>query len=167
MNKNFKISNWSSESNANDNNIGEGRKAFEVQMYPCKEHIEIMAYMFGDCRCDLDFLFSQFDYISESVMEIGKGWNREQYHIIQKGNLYGVLKYSSHEFRIHLEPKYVHIIPENNAAFIVLDTNFRWFTDILGDEDVHEDEEDEKTWHGSSGWSWRDLEDAYEAAYEI
>ncbi len=149
-----------SKASKNHRQIFDGREAFETQMYPCKDHIEILEDFFGSqSKISIDELFTQIDYISGPIIE----QRYKQYHIIQKGNLFGVLLYDG-EIKIVHPAKYLHVKPENNSVFYILRTDFSWFVDGLEDFD---DEKDEKYWRGPSVWSNRDLEDAFDAAYEI
>ena len=97
-------------------------KAFEIQLYPYKEHPEIIKDFFGcHFKKSVDSLFSLFDYISAPVMEIGF-W-KEKFFIIQKGNLFGVIE---EDGNIYIEPKYIQIIPTEDKKFLMLNTEFKW-----------------------------------------
>ena len=97
-------------------------KAFEIQLYPYKEHIEILKDLFGyRLKKTVDSLFPLFDYISSPVMEYG--FFEEKYFIIQKGNLFGVVK---DDGSIFIPPIYVQVIPIENYRFLLFDKNFKW-----------------------------------------
>ena len=102
--------------------IVKNMEAFKIQLYPYKEHPEIIKDLFGN-RFDkpIDTLFPLFDYISTPVMEVG-GWKRA-YFIIQKGNLFGVIK---DDGSIFISPKYVQVIPTEDNRFLLLSTDFKW-----------------------------------------
>lgn len=96
-------------------------KAIETQLYPYKEYPEIIKEFLGyRFKKPIDSLFPLFDYISEPVLELGF-W-KEKYCIIQKGNLFGVIK---DDGNIIVPPQYVQVIPKDNK-FLLLSTDFKW-----------------------------------------
>lgn len=97
-------------------------KASEVQLYPYKEHPEIIKDLFGyRFQKPIDTLFPLFDYISEPILEIGF-W-KVKYCIIQKGNLFGVIK---EDGSIIVPPVYIQVIPTDGDKFFLLSTDFKW-----------------------------------------
>lgn len=96
-------------------------KALEIQLYPYKEYPQIIKDFFGyRFKKPIESLFPLFDYISEPVLELGF-W-KEKYCIIQKGNLFGVIK---DDGSIIVPPQYVQIIPKDES-FLLLSTDFKW-----------------------------------------
>ncbi len=96
--------------------------AFKTQFYPYKEHPEIIKDFFGyRFRKPIDSLFPLFDYISDPVIDLG-AW-KNKYFLIQKGNLFGVIR---DDGDILMPPEYVQVIPTESNRFLLLSTDFKW-----------------------------------------